>query len=325
MNHNVIITTLSPLVIKSGEELESHEYYLDEKEKKISIINFQSFLSNLPPLKIKEFESLCQAKRISVELRKFIKANWDKKSYTRQIPVSDSFIKEYVEQFNNDSAELNVKLHAYSAGKPIVPGSSLKGIIRTALGNQAYQHDKIDPVKYDIDKDPFRFLKVSDSANHPETMICKLEVFGSRQGFIPTGIKEFAEAIKPGTVSYHYILTTKEKQFNIPQIISALDEFSRLQIEHLTKYFQRNNSSLLKFTEDLNQRLKNYMQVKESGKRDAQTIIHFGFGSGSIGCSYLLKDPKLGKLPISIKTVEGNKILGWAKIQYTGPMKLEAK
>ncbi|MBZ4644006.1 MAG: CRISPR-associated protein Csm5 [Deferribacteres bacterium] len=180
----------SPIHIGSGEYYEPFSYVI--KNNKIYHFDTSVFLSKLPSEKIKQFTMIVKNPSFSktLEARKFIYENFDISSmanivFDEQDVSSSDFANEYSEKlinlaskdFNNKMINmLEIEKTYSSGGYTVIPGSSIKGSIRTAIVNKIIEdnHIKYDPTRRDEYKklmkemnlsftdDIFKILKVSD-------------------------------------------------------------------------------------------------------------------------------------------------------------------
>lgn len=127
--HQVKLTTIGPVFIGSGESLMKKEYILDRKKRRVSIVNPNKF-----------FQFLKKQHKLDSYEQFILKENAPLHVWLKKQNISDSEIKQFLayELDSGDIAELNrpkpVELFQKDLyGKPYIPGSSLKGAIRTAL------------------------------------------------------------------------------------------------------------------------------------------------------------------------------------------------
>jgi len=193
---------LTPIHIGDGSTLEPLEYVIKDKFYRI---NLEEWLSALPPERLKEFKNLTgrdyAQKSVLTALRRFVKDNIDTVKYAEWvIDVSEEVRGIYDSKFNSPENQLPVAPFIRTGISPYLPGSSIKGAVRTAYlnllksGTQFLKEKRraelvegellraIIPGKegsfprFTIDKDPFRAIKVKDT-------------------FLPAGSTFFAEAI----------------------------------------------------------------------------------------------------------------------------------
>jgi len=213
--YNFKIDFLSPVHIGDGEELEPYDYVV--KNNIFYRINLEKFLSEFDNYLKDEFYIILNSNDF-IKLREFIYKNCDIEKYSVYgAKTSKRFKNEYEKNLNNIKNSLRVssfmKNNEY---KPIIPGSSIKGAIRTAILGQIlklkgsnYRINKIkemqnnfsyiksnnrrfdvyanyiessllnhDPI--DIKSDPFRVLRVSDTVVEDKSELFVGQVFNRR-------------------------------------------------------------------------------------------------------------------------------------------------
>ncbi|HID27022.1 MAG TPA: type III-A CRISPR-associated RAMP protein Csm5 [Methanosarcinales archaeon] len=170
----LILDTVTPVHIGSGENIEPYEYVITDKFYKI---NLDKFIESLEEQDRNNFLEI-SAKNL-VQARQFIKNKANLaliKEYTAK--VSEEVRKTYNTKIIDPKSELSIQTFIKSMDKPFLPGSSVKGAIRTALLwycaekelQREYPHNieqKLFKYKNPQD-DPFRALKISDSGFIPE-------------------------------------------------------------------------------------------------------------------------------------------------------------
>lgn len=330
------IQALTPLTIKSGEELESYQYHLDPEARIVYMIDYPALLAGMNPDTRKTFEGVAAAG--PEKLRCFIADVWDSKSCTGSILVSQAFVEYHLKMQDDPRAELTINLHCRSGDGPIIPGSSVKGATRTAVlfglfnPDQRYNectfeaqvlgYERFDErtrrTRQELERDPFRALKISDSLEHPQTCVFRLEVLGSKSGYEPTGIIESTECILPMQTTTHHLSLdekvyrrmktfSKENELSLDKIVTALRTFAEAQLNAQSRFFKDKPGA----KHDTDNLLKHLHQCAPN-----QSLIRLGFGTGREGISVALKrgDPT----PRSRKTVEKQTLLGWARISFGG-------
>lgn len=178
---------LTPVHIGDGTELEPLEYVIKDKFYKV---NLEEWLSTLSGQKAKEFQKLTgreyAQKSILTQLRQFIRDNIDINKYTEWVAdVSKTVKRRYEEKFDAPENQLRMPPFIRTGNRPFLPGSSIKGAIRTAYLNflkrntralnKSTQADLVEgellranimgkdnKPKFAIDKDPFKAIKVKD-------------------------------------------------------------------------------------------------------------------------------------------------------------------
>ncbi len=180
---------LTPVHIGDGTELEPLEYVI--KDNKFYKVNLEEWLSTLSEEKANEFKRLTgreyAQKSVLTALRRFVRDNIDITKFTEwSSDVGETVKKRYEERFDAPENQLPMSPFIRTANKPFLPGSSIKGAIRTAYLNflkrntqTLNERKKADLVegellkainpgkegklpKFAIEKDPFRAIKIKD-------------------------------------------------------------------------------------------------------------------------------------------------------------------
>jgi len=168
---------LSPLHIGTGEGIEPFYYII--KEHKFYKISLDNFLFELPSDDRTAFERLIDEGRLN-KIRKFIGEKVNVGAYSiYSTDVTPEVEEIYNSKLDDIQNQLLINPFVRTAGRnrPYVPGSSIKGAIRTALINQIAQNSNLPkPQSYreefefeskvlgctDAKNDPFRGIKIRD-------------------------------------------------------------------------------------------------------------------------------------------------------------------
>ncbi|MCU6754801.1 CRISPR type III-A/MTUBE-associated RAMP protein Csm5 [uncultured Eubacterium sp.] len=127
--HKIILHTLGPVFVGDGKVLVKREYVLNKRERKVTVIDQAKFFRYLMrSKKLESYERYILGKSGSMQ-------SW---MYEEKIPFKDLKSFTAYEYSCGDVAELNTMKNILTFikdpyGMPYVPGSSLKGAIRTAL------------------------------------------------------------------------------------------------------------------------------------------------------------------------------------------------
>ena len=124
---------LSPIHIGNGEEISPFEYVL--KGDVFYRVDLARFLSNLTTSQRSEFDKATRSGNI-LAMRDFVRNNCDLDKYALYTNMAqDSFIDAYNENIRNSRNQLLVDMLVRSGSdySPYIPGSSIKGAIRTAI------------------------------------------------------------------------------------------------------------------------------------------------------------------------------------------------
>jgi CRISPR-associated protein Csm5 len=218
--------TLKPITavhIGTGDFISPIEYAIWKKDQKDILFTFypEKLVSLLNSEELKTFNSLVEQNNI-VGLRTFLSDKAKCKDYVQTCInyiawISNEFKNKYEETKNDKNNALEIAT-TYKANKRIIiPGSSIKGAIRTAVLNasankeqnrdyKVTEQDKRDDRRfqqrmlncYDAKDDPFRAISLSDVSFTPkENLIVSpmmLAHFNSDDN--PVGINIYVEALK---------------------------------------------------------------------------------------------------------------------------------
>ncbi len=188
------LTMLSPVHIGSGEELEPSEYVVSEKNGQyvVDVLDLPAFLASMTPELRRKFDFAVSGSALH-PLRSFIREHCRPGQFRRYwCSTSCEFYERYRKGLQDDRSQLIVNRFVRNPanGVPYIPGSSLKGSIRTAVVNQAVDRAdagkrpklveaakgrsdrEFEPTALDylsdhkppeIRADPFRAVKISDA------------------------------------------------------------------------------------------------------------------------------------------------------------------
>jgi len=132
--YNISLEFLSPVHIGSGEEIDPLNYVV--KNDYFYKINLEKFIYELEKENKNKFLSMIDNNNLD-KLRNFILKNCDLDRYTYyKARISRRFKQRYQENINNIENQLLVSPFIRSNDiNPYIPGSSIKGSIRTAVLN----------------------------------------------------------------------------------------------------------------------------------------------------------------------------------------------
>lgn len=182
------IKILSPIHIGCDEVYDPTGFVVDEAARKLVVFNPIYFIGELSDEERAKFSNICAKGSISsiLEVYKFLRG---KKSEGTLVDVCEDFVAHYqktlsipIENEKRIQQELNrfsIPRTAFSSldQRPYIPGSGIKGALRTALLNfmenkkklsesgKNYKSHELEQKLMDysgISDDPFRMVKVSD-------------------------------------------------------------------------------------------------------------------------------------------------------------------
>jgi CRISPR-associated protein Csm5 len=260
------ITLASPLHIGCGEVYEPMGFIIDEENRELVSFNPSDFLNNLSSDELRKFSAVCSEGTVESiqELYKFMRlyrnlANGDR------VAVSEGFYHHYQDvldkprdQFKKEVTDFAINRTAFNPIKnePVIPGSSLKGAIRTAVLNGRESTDPQQKRNFDqvssgqlwretaresnklqqnhlggsFDKDPFRLIKFSDfmPVGKVNRKVCYAVNFSKKNG--EKKLPQLLEVIESGSRFWGSITIlpspgTNEKTVAIDEIIMALQHF----------------------------------------------------------------------------------------------------
>jgi len=268
----------APVHIGSGEVYDPTQFVIDSRSKKMRVFDPIQFIDSLDVDKRTLFTNLCKGNSL-LSLYKFIRDNFDEKKISyREVDMSAGLVKHYedimrlgtfdVEKIINQFTLNRTIALAHGNQEPYIPGSSLKGCIKTAyLSREAKEQNIVrcfdnilrstPPHKVSSDlekqllggtfsKDPFRFVKVSDLLPvRSEDSKNNVKVFyavnhkkdpGARATREAPGPYQIFECILPGSV-FEGTLTIGEEKSALKKSEIVSDVKIEDIFESLNKYF----------------------------------------------------------------------------------------
>ncbi len=188
---------LTPVHVGTGETIAPDEYFLDRD--RLVRINVHKILMNWPPATRQRFEQLIAANRIDDARKLMHEAAGSPQFHLYRALVGEPARQELQNAPpDRRSGEIHTFVRNLHAGVVIVPGSAVKGAIRTAVVS-VFAHHQLDELKRSIPKlfqnqqernrawmaleekvlhykrrfseqDPLRMLRVSDGELPPEAV-----------------------------------------------------------------------------------------------------------------------------------------------------------
>ena len=177
--------TLTPVHIGTGEVLEPFNYHMQNNT--LFVFNLSQFISSAEPKLRGEFLKIIDGNDI-VGLRQFIRKHIDLEKYSLfRIKVTPEIAREYEVKKDDIRNQLliNPFIRNETTGICYIPGSSIKGAIRTGVLNYVLRQKDREKIKREIKKekpkwaaqkaeklilnyknptdDPFRAVKISDA------------------------------------------------------------------------------------------------------------------------------------------------------------------
>ena len=223
------IQTISPVHIGCDEFYEPTGFVLDKNARKMIVFDPLSFISQMEDADKSEFSQICAKGTIAsiLEIYKFMQ---NKTAEGRMIDVCSDFLEHYKQTLSlpmRNPREIQKNLNRFAIPRtafrsidqrPYIPGSTIKGALRTAYLNLMESEKKLSEkrkepnarnmeqrlIEYNgIPADPFRMVKVSDFMPVGETQT--RIVYGINKKKKPSdhdarGLPLIFEVIPPGSV-----------------------------------------------------------------------------------------------------------------------------
>lgn len=329
--YNLKCKILTPIHIGDGTEIYPYEYVIKDKFYKISL---EDFILTLPSEKQKEVADLME--KDIIKFRQFLQENFDseKHKFEYSAEVSQKIKTVYETKISDELNQLLISPFIRTLNKSYIPGSSLKGAIRTAVVANFFQGRNFKPYeaepetlqygyfdqetkkfKKDLTRDPFRAIKISDSVLPENSTIIDEIVTITKTGQIKT-IREITYSGLTGkNIEFNVELciddTLLAKNNKIKQkldmdiLCNACNKFYKeLVIPKEIQYFS-NISETKKIYESMA-----FVKLDKSS-----FLIRLGWGSGKNSISLNLKLQR----PQYIKTrrlIEQKFPLGWIEVTY---------
>jgi len=277
-SYRVQIKTLSPLHLGTGEVYEPTDFFVHRKGY-LGLLDFEKFIDHFTEKELLAFKHLCRKGTIEslVKLYLLIDGLAQKLLHqgirdfvVRKIDLCADFLSHYAElqkllenpqKLKNEFKRFTIYRTAFSPneGVPIIPGSAVKGAIRTAVLNRrrykargkdwrhyCQQRDPRRPPRCDnrqleseileysknrFQQDPFRLVKVSDFRPLGEVKTKILYAVNlKKDGGRARGPYQILETIEPGAVFEGEITfldgpRTVENPLTFEEITDALKSF----------------------------------------------------------------------------------------------------
>lgn len=327
----LVLETLTPVHIGSGDVIEPYEYVITDRLHKI---NLGKFISSLSPEEREEFLEVSSTDM--VRTRKFIK----EKARLSEISeystgVSGDARSIYEDKLDDPENILSIQTFIKTGGKPFIPGSSVKGTIRTAmlyssLDKPAVYLDKdIEKQVFDFKNpqdDPFRVLKVSDSLpfEYKALVLHNVKTYTTKKYVAPkqltaSGYNILLEATNSYftnnilRISHDLRIDEDLKRnsefmdINIESIASSCNEFYSKVLENELEFFESPDVS---YAYDTYKQLKSgFLKIR---KEKGSFLLRLGWGSGydstTVNLAKIIPNSK-----ISRRLIYEEFPLGWVK------------
>jgi len=313
---------LTPIHIGSGVVIEPYEYMISED--RLYKIDLAELLISLEDTEREEILGLLEKDILG--FRGFIRNRVDLSRYSQfSVRVSSKVSHLYEEKLDELKNQLLIGLFIRSLNQPYIPGSSLKGALRTAVifhlisgktgerfsdrleGNILGCLDNrgfLDP-----SSDPFRAIKIRDvSLEKDSTAIEEIETFRNDGGILKDmGMQVIKEVVSPKTSFETELLIDDDlfrknrdmgRRLNTEIFINACSDFYQQVIDGEMDYFKRTEIA------------SNYERFLQLDK--GEFLLRLGWGSGFNSTTVNLKMPRSKQIRTR-RLVAGHLPLGWIK------------
>lgn len=327
----ITLTPLTPLHIGDGSQLEAYEYVV--VNGRFHRLSLERMLARLTP---SERESVNRyLERDLVGLRRFVREHFSPTIAEYQAAASPRFQEVYEEKLAQAQNQLIVFPFLRSMGRPLIPGSSLKGALRTAIldhliaapvpSNQRADELEARTLGYMGDKrphipdDPLKGLRISDVSIPEELIIAEqVETKKKEAGQLEDLSIQILREVTASQITgpqvrlsgeiriYEGFLNDKTAVLKqgLHWIAEACNAFYRDRVLATEERYFRG----IKPVEDVYQRIR-------AAIGSNSFLVRLGWGSGldSISLNLRKQQPRLVK---TRKLIDGRLPMGWLRVEY---------
>lgn len=329
----VKLRPISPIHIGDGDVLDPTEYIA--KEGYVYYLNQITYVSHLLQKGISSLKQALDASNMEAIIQIMadnfdpgINLHW--KSRTK---VSDRFCSEW--QRDLKDTHRSQQLHRFIRNRytddPYIPGSSLKGSIRTAVLNHlAKDEKKIELIEnarrdrkfsgqqaegilldalnihntLDVSSDPFKYIKVTDAPLNEENL-CIDQIL--RYGMSETELPVNYEMIKPESPETTFEISIDDRCQICDNVIKTINFFYKKLVINEWNWLKANLAEETRAFQTILAKENNAAKTEEN-----KCIIRIGFGSGQWGMSLL----NYWKENLKTKAFCNHQLLGWAILNF---------
>jgi CRISPR-associated protein Csm5 len=234
-----VIQTLCPVHLGCDDVYDPLSFVLDSQASELIVFDPSEFLENLSEPDLRKFSDICKEGTLSsiIKIYKFMR---NKRPLGKRVGVCGGFLDHYEKtlgipegnrgRIQNELNRFVISRTAYvpTTDRAYIPGSAVKGAIRTAYLNLLASRKKVNPERgkgKDLEKklldggafetDPFRLLKVSDFM--PVGEIKTKIVYAVNEKKRPSpheagGLYQILETIEPGSLFVGSITVEQPEQ-----------------------------------------------------------------------------------------------------------------
>jgi len=212
----------TPVHVGCGEVYEPTGFVVNRKDKVLVAFEPEELLADLSSDELDRFTAICRKGTVQSlhEIYKFMNSK-SESAQGRKVAVSDGFIDNHRQTLETAPNRIGNELNKFEISRtvfrsidnqPYIPGSAIKGAIRTGVLNMRYKQRPVPTARRSseleqnllggtFDRDPFRLVKVSDFVAVGEAR--RRIVYAVNKKKQPTdqasrGIPQILEVIEPG-------------------------------------------------------------------------------------------------------------------------------
>ncbi len=316
------------LHISSGEWLDPTQYVI--KDNRMYVINQPRFIADLRKRDPGSFDKILGMTHDRIA--QFFSDVFDpeaRDTWIQSHPVDKGMQEKYDEDLKNPSAQQLVSAFIcnHLTGEPYIPGSSIKGAIRTAMlayllkttetpvsyasnGNVSDEYLEPKIFKYldgkgkpSITADPFKYMKVSDASFRPDDLILKLaqniKRLQAEENIRKHGKGELnylLQSLNMGTLGIAARIDFDERwlsEYPVSMIIQACQEFFKHKVEADNRFYHAD-------------RKDNYQHILPLAEKKEENSFYLFLGKGPGSLHKSVNDPEtttrnlVGGLPMGI-------------------------
>lgn len=304
---------LSPINIGCDDVYEPTSFVIDEQKKKLIEFDPIDFIKALKPQEINEFTKTASGDNL-LAIFKAINRFYKPNIKGREVNVTNALVKHYKKILSMGTFDKKAVINQFTINKtaynsqsnsPYIPGSSVKGAIRTAYLSALAREKNITAYKgnaRDLEKnllggsfetDPFRMLKISDLLHVRDIStkivyaVNKKKKKSDKESFADKGgVYQIFETIQAGAVFEGIININKpENSANIklpitPDILKSTNKFYIPLLKDEEKMLKQINVSVSsidnaidnKFKEQINNKTAFLIRLGRHSGAEAVTI-----------------------------------------------------
>jgi len=328
---------LSPVHIGTGEEIAAYDYFI--KSGLLIKINLNKVIGSLTESELMEFNQINESGNF-IRLRKFLTKKssdlgWLTSVTEFTIPVSSEIETKYNENIENPENQLLINLNQRTrlSNNPILPGSSIKGSIRTAVLSKlglritnlpksaqfaeakilnTLRENKFGKTYFDVSGDPFKNFKIADvQLKQGDTYICSIKnISKDGRGRLKTNEMQMIHEV------FNSILVDKSLKFEIDIKIGKMqvdnEILDKLFIINACKSFYNDKLRTTNFDFFQGTEIEDYVVkiMKQINSQD-EFLIRLGRFSGK---ESITLDKHRDEKPVATRNLaEGTYPMGWIK------------